>query len=33
MGTKDPEHRFLKKEVLEVYKVGVGKEKFRNDYD
>jgi hypothetical protein len=26
-----PEYRGIKKEVLEVFRVGVGKEKFRND--
>jgi hypothetical protein len=26
-----PECRGLKKEVLEIYRIGVGKEKFRND--
>lgn len=27
----EPEFRGIKKEILEVYRVGVGKEKFRND--
>lgn len=29
----DKESRCIKKEVLQDYKVGVGSEKFRNDYD
>jgi hypothetical protein len=30
---EDPEFRGISKEVLEVYRTGVGKEKFRNDTD
>ena len=26
-----PEYRGLKKKILDIYRVGVGKEKFRND--
>jgi hypothetical protein len=29
----EPSFRGISKEVLEVYKIGVGKEKFRNDLD
>ena len=32
-GTSTQEQRHLKKEVLEIYRIGVGKEKFRNDLD
>ena len=31
--TEEPSFRGISKQVLEVYKVGVGKEKFRNDQD
>lgn len=33
MGTDTKEQRHLKKEILEIYRVGIGKEKFRNDLD
>ena len=32
-GTSLPEHRFITKKVLEVFRVGVGNQKFRNDND
>lgn len=30
---EEPEYRGINKETLEIFKVGVGKEKFRNDQD
>ena len=33
IGTTEETHRHLKKETLETFRVGVGKEKFRNDSD
>jgi len=32
-SNEEPEFRQIKKEVLETYRVGVGKEKFRNDQE
>lgn len=32
-GTENNEQRHIKKETLEIFRIGVGKEKFRNDAD
>jgi hypothetical protein len=32
-GTENEDQRWLKKDTLQAFRVGIGKEKFRNDND